>query len=151
MKLSQKIYVIAAGLFFLSVPLSCSQSRENSLAETIRKYNNALRWKGYMAAGTLVSDEIRRKFIAEKLQELQDRNIVDATVLDMVYDKTKKKADVIMLYSEYLNSTGNLTQTQERQVWKYIKNGWKLCSYEKLAPAAPYQKRTLNKNSKQNK
>ena len=125
--------LIASLMIWLGLSVSaCKATRSKELNDTVKKYNNALRWKGYMSASKMVSNDMRKAFINEKIEELKDRNILEASVLDMAFNQEQTEAYVIVLYNQYLESTQTLTNVQERQVWKRDGWGWKLTSSETI-------------------
>jgi hypothetical protein len=97
-----------------------------ALTDTVTKFNNALRWKGYSAAATLVTNEYRQKFMSDRVSRWQQSNMVDCAVLDLSFNEKKDEAQVVVLYSLYNDSDGLLISSQEMQTWKYRGSGWLL-------------------------
>lgn len=132
--MKRSFLLLAASAFFFA---ACGASRADNLAEALKSYNNALRWKGYMAAGTLVADEARAKFSGQKIASLQGRNIVDYSVLDFSLNEAKDEANVIVFYSLYSDNDGMLLNTQETQTWRWRNGKWQLSDFrESQQPSA---------------
>jgi hypothetical protein len=97
---------------------SAAQSQNtDTLADSIRSYNDGVRWGRYAIAATKVPPRERSQFIQEMDDRANDVKITDYEVVD-VAAKNTRTAKVRIKMSWYRNSEGTVHETQAEQMWE---------------------------------
>ena len=88
-----------------------------TLGESVRSYNDGVRWGRYQIAASHVPPEQRVRFVDDADARAKDLRIVDYEVLS-VDKRNDDTAEVQVKMSWYLDSQGTLRETQARQSWE---------------------------------
>ena len=119
MKSPIKSCMLAIGLL-----AACHSAKQgDTLADSIRAYNEGVRWERYGAAAVHVPPAERSEFIDELDQRAKDLRITDYEIV-RVEQKSEKLAQVQIKVSWYLDSEGTLKETSARQTWERHGKTW---------------------------
>ena len=95
-----------------------------TLAESIRAYNEGVRWERFGAAAVHVPPKERAEFVDEADERAKDLRITDYEIV-RVEQRSDKLASVQVKVSWYLDSEGTLRETSATQTWeKHGKSWW---------------------------
>jgi len=104
---------------------ACSAARKDTetLTESIRVYNEGIRWQRYAVAATAIPPKQRAKFVDEMDERANDLKITDFEVVKVDGAGTKA-AKVQVKVSWYLDSEGLLKETHAIQSWERHGKDW---------------------------
>lgn len=104
---------------------ACASAKQGvTLGESIRAYNEGVRWQRYDAAAVHVPPKERSDFIDALDERSKDLRITDYEIV-RVTQKSDKIAQVQVKMSWYLDSKGTLQETSAVQTWeKHGKTWW---------------------------
>lgn len=104
---------------------ACGARQQNSetLAESIRSYNEGIRWQRYAIAAALIPPAERSKFVEEMDERAEDLRITDYEVVN-VARSGKAEAKVQVKVSWYMDSEGTLRETHAVQTWQRTGKTW---------------------------
>lgn len=102
-----------------------------TLTESVRAYNEGVRWERYAVAATHVPPEQRSDFVDEADERSKDLKITDYEVVK-VEQKGDKEAKVQVKVSWYLDSVGKLNETQAVQTWERHGKTWLVVDESRL-------------------
>lgn len=94
-----------------------------TLGESVRAYNEGVRWQRYEIAAVHVPAEQRSDFVDEADQLSKDLKITDYEIVK-VEQKGDGEAKVQVKVSWYLDSEGKLNETQAMQTWERHGKTW---------------------------
>ena len=94
-----------------------------ALGESVRRYNEGLRWQRYETAAIHVPPKERAQFVDDADARAKDLKITDYEIVK-VEQKTDRVAQVQVKVSWYLDSEGKLHETQARQTWERHGKTW---------------------------
>ena len=94
-----------------------------TLSESIRAYNEGVRWERFGAAAAHVPPAERAEFIDELDQRAKDLRITDYEIV-RVEQKSDKLASVQIKVSWYLDSEGALKETSAVKTWERHGKTW---------------------------
>jgi len=107
--------------------------RQNLLAQDIKRFHDALYWKKYSEALSLVSAEARDEVYREIRERSQSERVIDSevTFVDFSEDAYEAETEIAVRFHE---TRFNLVQTRtEKQNWRFsVSDGWKLVSRESI-------------------
>jgi hypothetical protein len=98
---------------------ACGASQQNSetLAESIRSFNDGMRWQRFEVAAVSVPPRERSSFVEEMDQRTKDLKITDYEIV-RVERRTDGEAKVHVKVSWYRDSEGTLKETHAMQHWQ---------------------------------
>ena len=97
---------------------------ENDLSESIRQFNDGVRWERFSAAASSLPPPQRSQFVDDMDQRASDLKITDYEVL-RVDPHGPQEARVQIKLSWYKASEGTLRETHAMQTWElHGKNWW---------------------------
>lgn len=102
-----------------------------TLAESIRAYNEGVRWERFGAAAAHVPPAERSEFIDELDQRAKDLRITDYEIV-RVEQQSDKLAQVQIKVSWYLDSEGTLKETSAVQTWERHGKTWWVIEEKRL-------------------
>ncbi|MBA3392883.1 MAG: hypothetical protein H0T89_09575 [Deltaproteobacteria bacterium] len=104
---------------------ACGARQQNSetLAESIRSYNEGIRWQRYAIAAALIPPAERSKFVEDMDERAEDLRITDYEVVN-VARSGKTEAKVQVKVSWYMDSEGTLRETHAVQTWQRTGKTW---------------------------
>jgi hypothetical protein len=113
-----------------SIPLlvcivaACHAPRSgDTLGESVRAYNEGVRWERFSAAAVHVPPAERSQFVDDADQRAKDLRITDYEVIG-VEQKGDRLAEVQVKMSWYLDSEGKLRETHAKQTWERHGKTW---------------------------
>ncbi|MBA3818976.1 MAG: hypothetical protein H0X17_08805 [Deltaproteobacteria bacterium] len=120
----------------LVVLVACGAKQQSSetLVESIRSYNDGMRWQRFAVAATLVPPRERSKFVEDMDERAEDLRITDYEVVK-VDRKGAKEAEVQVKVSWYKDSEGTLRETHARQTWERHGENWLIVDTERMRGA----------------
>ncbi len=120
----------------LVVLVACGANQQSSetLAESIRSYNDGMRWQRFAVAATLVPPRERSKFVEDMDERAEDLRITDYEVVK-VDRKGATAAEVQVKVSWYKDSEGTLRETHARQTWERQGKDWMIVDTERMRGA----------------
>lgn len=109
----------------LSVLAACASAKSgDTLAESIRAYNEGVRWQRFENAAVHIPPKERSEFLDEADQRTKDLKITEYDIV-RVEKKSEKTAEVQIKVSWYLDNEGTLRETSAVQTWeKHGKTWW---------------------------
>lgn len=90
---------------------------ENDLSESIRTFNEGVRWERFSAAATSIPPPQRSQFVDEMDQRASDLKITDYEVVNVV-PRGDREARVQIKLSWYRVSEGTVRETHAIQTWE---------------------------------
>lgn len=116
----------------LLVIAACHSAKSGeSLADSIRAYNEGVRWARYDSAAVHVPPKERSAFVDEQDQRAKDLRITDYEIV-RVDQKSDKLAQVQVKMSWYLDSEGTLRETSAVQLWERHGKTWWVVEEKRL-------------------
>lgn len=120
-------FVIAAG---------CGGARTSeTLGETLRSFNDGVRWERFGVAAIRVPVADRSQWVAEMDERAEDVKVTDYEIVT-VDSKTERAAQVQVKWSWYRISEGTLRETHALQTWERAGKTWLLVDTAHLRGAA---------------
>jgi hypothetical protein len=98
--------------------------RADSLADSVRNYNDGVRWERFTAAATAVPPKERDDFLDEREQLARDLRITDYEIVRLKDEG--ERATVQVKVSWYRTSQGTLHETWSRQSWERHGRVWRI-------------------------
>jgi hypothetical protein len=132
--------VTARALAILLVPacLAACGARAGgmeTLAESIRSYNDGVRWERFAAAAVRVPRAERSQFVEEMDARAADLKITDYEVVK-VDPRGAREARVQIKLSWYRTSEGTLRETHAMQTWERHGKAWVMVAEARMRGAA---------------
>jgi hypothetical protein len=119
-------------LVIVSLFAACrSPKAGETLAESVRAYNEGVRWERYANAAIHVPPAERSEFVDELDQRSKDLRITDYEII-RVDQKSDKMAQVQVKMSWYLDSEGTLKETSAVQTWERHGKEWWVIEEKRL-------------------
>jgi hypothetical protein len=110
--------------WFVLLTGCASMKAGDTLAESVRQYNDGVRWERFAVAAVHVPPRERSTFVDDADERAKDLRITDYEVIK-VDAKDAKEATVQIKLSWYRESEGKLRETQAVQTWeKHGKTWW---------------------------
>ena len=119
------VFLVAAGCGG-----GAAQSGE-TLLDSIRAYNDGLRWERFNNSAALVAPSKRADFIEERDKAADDLKITDYDMI-RIANKGENQAKVQVKYSWYLKSTQSVWETHAIQLWQRHGKDWFLKESHRL-------------------
>ena len=109
----------------LTIATGCSavQKDTETLTESIRVYNEGVRWQRYAVAATAIPPKDRAKFVDEMDERANDLKITDMEIVK-VDGAGAKAAKVQVKISWYSDREGTLRETHALQSWERHGKEW---------------------------
>jgi hypothetical protein len=108
-----------------------------SLDDSVRNYQQLIRWQEVPSAVFLVSEPMRPEYL-EKATGFNRVKVVDYRIKGVDFSKEQKKATVIVEYDYHLKSGLTIKTIVDTQTWQYFDTiepeGWRLTSYPPAFP-----------------
>lgn len=123
----------AVALILMAAACHAPRSGE-TLTESVRAYNEGVRWQRYAVAATHIPPEQRSDFVDEADERSKDLKITDYEVVK-VEQKGDTEAKVQVKVSWYLDSVGKLNETQAVQTWERHGKTWLVVDESRLRGA----------------
>lgn len=102
---------------------SAAQKDTETLTESVRVYNEGIRWQRYEVAATALPPKERGKFVDEMDERSKDLKITDYDIV-RVDGAGTKAAKVQVKISWYLDREGTLHETHALQSWERHGKDW---------------------------
>ena len=103
----------------------------DTLGDSIRQYNDGVRWGRYEVAAVHVPAKERSQFVDEADERSKDLKITDYEVVK-VEQKGERVAEVQVKVSWYKDSEGTLRETQAMQTWERHGKTWLIVDEARL-------------------
>src|SRR4051812_10048848 len=103
----------------------------DTLGESVRAYNEGVRWERFANAAIHVPPKERALFVDDADARAKDLRITDYELLGQE-QKTSRLADVHVKMSWYLDSKGKLNETYVRQTWERHGKTWWIVDEERI-------------------
>lgn len=110
-------------IWFVMLAACAAPKSGDTLAESVRAYNDGVRWERFAVAANHVPPAERSMFVDEADDRAHDLRITDYEVV-RVDNKSDKLASVQVKLSWYLDSEGILRETQAEQTWERHGKTW---------------------------
>jgi hypothetical protein len=113
---------------------ACGQSaatQKETLADSIRSYNDGVRWGRFTSAAALIPEKERSRFSDEMDQRANDVKITDYEIVK-VDAKGDKEAKVQVKVSWYKETEGTLHETHSMQTWERKGKLWLMVDESRL-------------------
>lgn len=111
-------------ILLLAVLAACHAPKAGeTLGESVRSYNDGVRWQRYDTAAVHVPVAERSQFIDDADERAKDIKITDYEIVK-VDQKTDRIAQVQIKLSWYSDSEGKLRETQAMQTWERHGKTW---------------------------
>ncbi len=111
------------GLFVFMRACGQPQQSTETLAESIRSFNEGVRWERFEMAAVAIPPRERSQFVEAMDERADDLKITDYEVVK-VDRKGEKEAKVQLKISWYLDSQGTLHETHATQTWQRKGKAW---------------------------
>lgn len=110
-------------IWFVLLAGCASAKSGDTLADSVRAYNEGVRWERFAVAAKHVPPKERSMFVDEADERAQDLKITDYEVLK-VDARGDREAKVQIKLSWYRASEGTLRETQALQTWERHGKTW---------------------------
>ncbi len=119
----------------IAVALACASCAANqksveSLGESVRSYNEGVRWERFAVAATNLPAAQRSQFVDEWDARSSDLKVSDYEIVKM--DPRGREAKVQVKLSWYRTSEGTLRETQAIQTWERHGKVWLMVDETRL-------------------
>ena len=108
-----------------------SAKNGETLTESVRAYNDNIRWERFANAAIHIPANQRSQFVDEADQRAHDVKITDYEVVK-VDTKTAREARVQVKLSWYKESEGTVHETQATQTWEQHGKSWLIVDEARL-------------------
>lgn len=103
----------------------------DTLGESIRSYNEGVRWERFEVAASHIPAAERSQFVDEADQRSKDLKITDYEVVKVDL-KNDKVAEVQVKLEWYKDSEGTVRETQAKQTWERHGKTWLIVDEARL-------------------
>ena len=103
----------------------------DTLGDSVRTYNDGVRWGRYEVAAVHVPAAERSEFVDDADQRSKDLKITDYDIVK-VEQKSDRIAEVQVKVSWYKDSEGTLRETQAMQTWERHGKTWLIVDETRL-------------------
>ena len=110
-------------IMFVLAACGGRQQNTETLAESIRSFNEGVRWQRYEVAAVSIPPRERSKFVEMMDERSEDLKITDYEIV-RVDRRTDKEAQVQVKVSWYKDREGTLHQTHAMQIWQRKGKTW---------------------------
>src|SRR5574338_205553 len=110
-------------IWFVMLAACAAPKSGDTLVESVRAYNDGVRWERFAVAANHVPPQERSMFVDEADERADDVKITDYEVV-RVDSKSDKLASVQVKLSWYLDSEGILRETRSEQTWERHGKTW---------------------------
>jgi len=107
---------------------------ENDLAESVRQFNDGVRWERFGVAATSIPPPERSRFVDEMDQRAEDVKITDYDVV-RVEPRGEREAHVQVKLSWYKPSENTVHETHAMQTWERHGKVWLMVDETRLRGA----------------
>jgi hypothetical protein len=109
----------------LVLAAACAPRQQNTetLAESIRSFNEGIRWQRYEVAAVSIPPRERSKFVEMMDERAEDLKITDYEIV-RVDRRNDKEAQVQVKVSWYMDNEGTLHETHAMQTWQRKGKAW---------------------------
>ena len=114
---------LALVLVLAAAPGCGAAPKEDTLTESIRSYNDGVRWERYTIAAAKILPKQRGEFVDEKDQLADDLHITDYDIV-RVEAKGDREARVQIKVTWYRDSEGVVRDTTAVQTWERHGKAW---------------------------
>src|SRR5262245_29864293 len=107
------------------VLMGCASAKQgDTLADSVRQYNDGVRWERFAVAAVHVPPKERSAFVDQADERAHDLKITEYEVVDIA-QTSDREASVQVKLAWYRTSEGTLRETRLRQTWeKHGKTWW---------------------------
>jgi hypothetical protein len=105
-----------------------------TLTESIRSFNDGVRWERFAAAATRVPPRERSQFVEERDERAEDLKITDYEIVK-VDPRGAREARVQVKLSWYRTSEGTLHETHAMQTWERQGKAWMMVAEARVRGA----------------
>jgi hypothetical protein len=124
----------AAILIVVVAACGAVPKQPDTLAESVRSYNDGVRWGRLGVAATKVPPRERAQFIDEMDERSEDVKITDYEVINVAATGAKA-AKVHVKLSWYLASKGTVHETHAMQTWERLGKAWFIVQEQRVRGA----------------
>ena len=110
-------------LLILAAACGGPQQNSETLAESIRSFNEGMRWQRFENAAVSIPPRERSSFVEAMDQRTKDLKITDYEIV-RVDRKSEKEAKVQVKVSWYRDTEGTLKETHAMQLWQRKGKAW---------------------------
>lgn len=103
---------------------AATQRKTEPLADSVRVYNDGVRWQRFDEAATRLPASLRDDFLDQRDQLHEDLRISDYEIIRVRQDAKGKRARVQIKYTWYLDSRGKVHETHAVQTWQQGEEIW---------------------------
>jgi len=121
-------------LIFLTACSVFSPKPSETLGESVRAYNEGIRWERFEVAAIHVPSKQRSQFVDESDLRAKDLKITDYDVI-RVEQRGDREAHVQVKLEWYKNSEGTMHETHAVQTWERHGQDWLLVDESRLRGA----------------
>jgi len=118
-------------IWFVVLAGCASMKSGETLVESLRAYNDGVRWERFAVAAVHVPPKERSAFVDEADERAKDIKITDYEVLN-VDPKDDRVASVQIKLSWYRASEGLVRETQALQTWEKHGKTWWMVDEERI-------------------
>jgi hypothetical protein len=127
---------VRAILFVALLAAGCAgrQHEPDNLAESIRSFNEGVRWERWSVAATRVPDRERSQFVEDMDLRAEDLKITDYEIVN-VASRGPREARVLVKMSWYRPSVNTVHETHAVQTWEKQGRAWMMVAEARLRGA----------------
>lgn len=124
-------------IVIIALCLACGAPQvrpEHDLTESIRQFNDGIRWGRFAAAASAIAPADRSRFVDEMDERASDLKITDYEVV-RVDARGARAASVHIKLSWYKASRGTVHETHATQTWERHGKAWRMVDETRLRGA----------------
>lgn len=107
---------------------------ENGLSESIRSFNDGVRWERFAVAASAIPPRQRAQFVDDMDERAADLKITDYEIIK-VDSRSEREAQVQIKLSWYKSSEGTVRETHAVQTWERQGKLWLMVDETRLRGA----------------
>lgn len=118
-------------IIILLTACATQDTLRGELIQSVKQYNDMLRWHKLDTAGIFAIDSLSEEF-RTRVEAAKNINVVDYRIIGVKYDETKNEAEVRVEIDYYNISSNTLKNLKDNQKWAYVEEAgskqWRLKS-----------------------
>ena len=135
--------LLVSTLMGLCVMGCATQNRLTHLRDTLRSFNQQVRWGLWPGAARHVDQKMRRDWLESRLAAAQGLKMTDVRLVNVSSDGPRsREAKAVVTLTWYRTADMKVYQSHWLQTWEHTRNGWRLMKEDRqLKESVPIKKK----------
>ena len=139
---AHSMHRLSALLFLISfslMSLACSsQNRMTHLKDTLRNFNQQVRWNNWPRAASHVDADARKQWLEARIANAQNLKMSEVRLVRVTSDGPRAtEAKVMVSLTWYRTADMKVKTSYWLQTWSHTPHGWRLAKEERQAAEPP--------------